>query len=793
MNSTEVTKHMHDIANASTIKSMEPSVKQNKTKRPDVTIVHRQSDGLHVKAVIKALEDRGISVKVNDFDPIRDLSLQIQRMGDIIVWRRSSLDLNVQRPALKGLISSKYMINESVFEFPHIAQKYFQQHMLQANTSLSKFAIPTYMFKDDESLTNRLLEDFKLPVIAKPNLGTRGEGIELIERAGDIAKLPLPIKSYVFQKYIPNRGDWRVIIIGGRAVGAMKRVSREGSYVNNISRGATAIKEEDIDILNKIYDIAAKTAATFKLRFCGVDIILDDETDEYKVLEVNTAPQWYGERSFGTVTGIDVAGELADYIASVKARQNETRQSVDLVYDYYRSNIGIYRSETFHFASRLWLWSKDEWARKQLDSQLGMYIGSSQEARRRTIENIVSRKDKPLSVNQEKAYRKPYFEKYSMIPIYNALLFKVIFAENIYGIDIRPLIREQFDDRTLIKQFEDLISDKAAIKVLSTHAINFFYLLKYYFKDKVNFSSMVLVDPYELLEISQDYQGLIDSGELSKKDAIKLRVYLLTHAIIGESQFYNRRVKGEAFRQLCMELEDIIYSNYSDISLDNKCEFLVCAKICNYDTRLVEIILSEAGNSLSWNGNFIVENNAPLMRHILRTSEHRNVLYIMAIRDFRAKESKVIKKTTKSNQKHTIGRLARISIDELGLKRLIARVDTGATRSSICVSDLKKDSKGLHFNLLYPDHPLYTGEIVTVESYDSLMVKSASAQWHDRYAIPLTVDVGGFKCKVDCTLTDRQHMLYPVLLGRDFLKDRYIVDISRQFSGVNDRKDATVL
>ena len=89
--------------------------------------------------------------------------------------------------------------------------------------------------------------------------------------------------------------------------------------------------------------------------------------------------------------------------------------------------------------------------------------------------------NKVLGVNQKKAYRKAAFLKYEKLPLYNALLFKTVFCDSVYDLDIRPYIRKYVTDKDFINLFNDLIEDKDAICLLSTHAINYFYLLKNYF------------------------------------------------------------------------------------------------------------------------------------------------------------------------------------------------------------------------------------------------------------------------------------------------------------------------
>ena len=84
---------------------------------------------------------------------------------------------------------------------------------------------------------------------------------------------------------------------------------------------------------------------------------------------------------------------------------------------------------------------------------------------------------------------------------------------------------------------------------------------------------------------------------------------------------------------MCESLEEIIRKNYFSISLDNKVEFLVCCKLCGFQTMLEEIIQDEASKSLAEVGNFIVDKmnvKKKLANNQFLISEHRNVLYIMS-------------------------------------------------------------------------------------------------------------------------------------------------------------------
>jgi ubiquinone/menaquinone biosynthesis C-methylase UbiE len=85
------------------------------------------------------------------------------------------------------------------------------------------------------------------------------------------------------------------------------------------------------------------------------------------------------------------------------------------------------------------------------------------------------------------------------------------------------------------------------------------------------------------------------------------------------------------------ELTSLIESQYERINLDNKFEYLTCAQLLHQTSPLAERILAEAAESLSPNGNFIIDQhnqNPQVTNSDLNSSEHRNVLLLLATRPY---------------------------------------------------------------------------------------------------------------------------------------------------------------
>src|SRR5690606_3292372 len=90
---------------------------------------------------------------------------------------------------------------------------------------------------------------------------------------------------------IPNEGDYRILVFGGKPVLALYRRSQEESHLNNTSQGATAdlVSVDAID--PTIVADVIQAAAVEKFEVAGVDAMIDRVTGRHYILEVNQSPQ----------------------------------------------------------------------------------------------------------------------------------------------------------------------------------------------------------------------------------------------------------------------------------------------------------------------------------------------------------------------------------------------------------------------------------------------------------------------------------------------------------------------
>jgi len=133
-------------------------------------------------------------------------------------------------------------------------------------------------------------------------------------------------------------------------------------------------------------------------------------------------------------------------------------------------------------------------------------------------------------------------------------------------------------------------------------------------------------------------------------------------------------------------------------------------------------------------------------------------------------------------EKHVIGPVAEIDETESKLK-FKARVDTGATTTSLHAEDLtiKDESPDMEENLgktirfRIKNHEDKT-EWLEREIKEITVVKTSVKAQH-RYKVPVELRWKDFSKEVLVTLNDRSHMTYALLLGRNFLKGKFVVDV----------------
>ena len=128
--------------------------------------------------------------------------------------------------------------------------------------------------------------------------------------------------------------------------------------------------------------------------------------------------------------------------------------------------------------------------------------------------------------------------------------------------------------------------------------------------------------------------------------------------------------------------------------------------------------------------------------------------------------------------KAVIGRSEKVDFPEFGIEALPARIDTGASISTIWAGSVKENpSGGLDVVFFGPKSPVYTGQTRHFTLFGRTEVRSSNGQSQPRYTVRAAIIVGGRRIRATFTLADRSAQLYPVLIGRNILRGKFIVDV----------------
>jgi hypothetical protein len=137
------------------------------------------------------------------------------------------------------------------------------------------------------------------------------------------------------------------------------------------------------------------------------------------------------------------------------------------------------------------------------------------------------------------------------------------------------------------------------------------------------------------------------------------------------------------------------------------------------------------------------------------------------------------------NSLQTIGPVEKVDLLELRLCGVPARVDTGAKTSAIWASDISEDQGILRFVLFGPGSPFYTGEMLQFHRYGLRTIISSMGDVEKRYVVRMLVSLSGRKIRATFTLANRSQQAYPMLVGRNILRGKFVVDVMQEQPLIN--------
>lgn len=188
--------------------------------------------------------------------------------------------------------------------------KLVQMMLLQINN----LPTPKTLFMSPEMLpeaSDKLFSYFGDKFIMKACFASHGNHNYLIKSKTEYLNIVTenPDKLFLFQEFIPNDYDYRLVTLGFR-VEVIKKRSRVNtdSHLNNRYQGAV-VEFVDKNGLDEIIKISEKAAELYKTEVAGVDVVIDKTNNKSYILEVNRAPDVLDEPTMEA---------LLSYLASIK-------------------------------------------------------------------------------------------------------------------------------------------------------------------------------------------------------------------------------------------------------------------------------------------------------------------------------------------------------------------------------------------------------------------------------------------------------------------------------------------
>jgi ribosomal protein S6--L-glutamate ligase len=198
--------------------------------------------------------------------------------------------------------------------FPNSEEKISQM----AQLTMNGLSVPeTIIAREESFFANEayIRSHIMFPLVYKLD-GSKGDAVFLVDSyealLEHISNKP-PHRLFLLQKYIPNEFDTRTLVAYGEILGTIKRTGGEGTFLNNVSQGASVSRYK---LTKEEEEMAKKAVSVCELDFGGVDFVHTEEGT--LILEVNKGPQILGfEEVYGkAVVFKKIAQMLEDKVIS---------------------------------------------------------------------------------------------------------------------------------------------------------------------------------------------------------------------------------------------------------------------------------------------------------------------------------------------------------------------------------------------------------------------------------------------------------------------------------------------
>jgi glutathione synthase len=201
---------------------------------------------------------------------IKNLKLNLLKCKFILIRQDPPFNLEyISTTYILDKIKNKVKIVNNPTSIRNLSEKLYSPFF-------QKYMPKTIFTRDLKEIKNFYRTNKKM--VIKPIHGYGGNNIHLMQGSFKIRLIEKFIKKHghiMCQKFLPNikYGDKRVWLINGKICGAISRIPKKGSFLSNLSKGATAVISKPTKIEKKISNIIAKDLKHKNIYFAGIDFI----------------------------------------------------------------------------------------------------------------------------------------------------------------------------------------------------------------------------------------------------------------------------------------------------------------------------------------------------------------------------------------------------------------------------------------------------------------------------------------------------------------------------------------
>jgi RimK family alpha-L-glutamate ligase len=173
--------------------------------------------------------------------------------------------------------------------------------------------VPKTVMGDLRWLRENASKLFNYPMILKGSRGDRRSQVIKLYEDKDwekrweeyVGKVKNEGQIYMLQEYLENTEDFRVMVVGDKVLGVMKRAVGDNERLKNVFTR--------VELPQKDLDLAVEAARACGIKIAGVDMVYEKGNEVPLFWEVNKTPNY---SRFQEVTGIDVPREIVRHLAS---------------------------------------------------------------------------------------------------------------------------------------------------------------------------------------------------------------------------------------------------------------------------------------------------------------------------------------------------------------------------------------------------------------------------------------------------------------------------------------------